>query len=683
MANWDITAFGSALEFDTSNGELNFGCRVDDTHVLNFWEGNSSAFAQVFSVNKSTGAMTAIGSPLNIGGATFFEGGSAIQIDGSHYLVSWLGASNKSAGVQVFEVNLSTWAVSALGSRLALSGASSGGYSSVAHLQGTKYVVSFFDSTRAFLTMVDVNGSTWAVTSAGSNFDKGNGSGTSGESRNFEVRRISNTRFILFWAGSGSDGFVQTFSVNESTWAITAVGSELEFDTSNGTHLSVGQIDDLNYICAWTGAGGDGFVQTFTVNPSTFAVTANGTALEFDTSDGTHNSITKIDDTHYANGWTGSGSDGFTQVFEVNPSTMAVSAVGTRLEFDTSDGTFIHTQYMGGGVLVIFWTGPGSDGFVRSFQVEGVTEDVEEVAEPGAYALEYSIPSPTALAEREAVVFASPVQLECAIPTPTVTVEREVVAQAAPVALVYSIPGPTVVTEYETLATASPAQLAYTIPSPAVHVERETVAVASPQVLEYAIPSPTVAVEAETVAEPAAYTLEYTIPAPAVSMEREVMVEVQPVTLAHVIPAPTVTHVYETAATPSPTAMAYTIPGPTVITEQGEVVNVGPYVLEYTIPAPTVSIEVEVVVTPNVVVLEYTIPATTAVAERDVVVEVPPVQLIYTAPSPTVTAWRDAVANPAAYTLAYTVTSPVVTAEGGGGGAVKDIIGMGIIPFSR
>lgn len=293
------------------------------------------------------------------------------------------------------------------------------------------------------------------------------------------------------------------------------------------------------------------------------------------------------------------------------------------------------------------------------FVVDSPSGGAEETAEPSPHVLEYSIPSPT------------------------VTVEREAAVQAVPVALVCSISSPTVITEYEAVVNASPVQLTYMIPSPGVLAEREALAVASPVQLTFTIPSPTVVIEVETVAESTAYTLEYSIPTSTVSAEREVMVEVQPAVLTYAIPSPAVAHIYETVATPGPVTLTFTASIPTVIVEQGEAVNVGPYVLEYTISSPTVSIEVEVVVTPSAFVLEYTIPATTAVAERDVVVAVSPVQLTYTAPYPTVIAEWDVVASPTAYALAYTVPSPEVTAESDEGGAVKDIIGMGIVPFSR
>jgi len=62
-----------------------------------------------------------------------------------------------------------------------------------------------------------------------------------------------------------------------------------------------------------------------------------GTAFEFDTDYGAHNSLVKINDTHYLNTYTGSGSDGYAVVLIVDGTTITK---GTAYEFDNSRGEY-------------------------------------------------------------------------------------------------------------------------------------------------------------------------------------------------------------------------------------------------------------------------------------------------------------------------------------------------------
>lgn len=375
MASWDITKLSSDVEFDTTNGTYNTSAKIDSTHIINAWTGtDGDGFIQAFSLNPATGVVAAIGSPLEFDTENNI-GSSIVQVDANHFLLVWRGGLTGShLKGQIFTVNLSTWAVTAEGSPLAITGAGGGaGGPDVIFLQGTKYVVAFAESAINNAMVLNVNTSTWAVTAAGSALGFHN-TVSSVSAKSYALSKIADDRFICFWTGFGDDGFVQTFSVNTSTWAISEVGSEVEFDTTNATYLTCSQIDQYHYIAAWSGSGADGFARAFTVNSSTYAVTAEGTALEFDTVNGTFNSLAKVDANHFVNAWAGSGIDGFIRVLEVNLSTWAVTAVGTSaLEFDTTNGSYSSCIYMGNGVVVVFWSGSGADGFVNSFKIEGFT----------------------------------------------------------------------------------------------------------------------------------------------------------------------------------------------------------------------------------------------------------------------------------------------------------------------
>ena len=309
MVEYSVTTAGAAFEFDTVNGTHNSCFKIDDTHFINCWSG-TNGYSQVFTVNTSTWAVTTANNP------TYFYYGTSdyhdcFSIDSNHYIVFYCAGSINCA--RVLEVNTSNWAITAKA----------------------------------------VGGK-----------DLGSGLGHN------SCYQIDSNHFINFWAGSGYDGFVQTFTVNTSTWAVTTAGASLEFDTVKGTYNSCCQIDSNHFINFWGGSGNDGYAQTFTVNTSTWAVTTAGASLEFDTVNGTYNSCCQIDSNHFINFFSGDGADGFVQTFTVNTTTWEVTTAAASLEFDTTNGTYSSCYQIDSNHFINFWAGLDNDGYVQVFEVE-------------------------------------------------------------------------------------------------------------------------------------------------------------------------------------------------------------------------------------------------------------------------------------------------------------------------
>jgi peroxiredoxin len=148
---------------------------------------------------------------------------------------------------------------------------------------------------------------------------------------------------------------------------ITQLGSALEFDTSNGAHNSCVKIDDTHIMNFWAGSGNDGFTQIFEINTSTGSITKLGSALEFDTAEDRFNSCVKIDDTHVMNFWAGSG--GRTQIFEINTSTGDITPLGSSLRFDTSNGARNSCVKIDDTHVMNFWARSDYDGYTQVFEI--------------------------------------------------------------------------------------------------------------------------------------------------------------------------------------------------------------------------------------------------------------------------------------------------------------------------
>lgn len=296
---------------------------------------------------------------------------SCYQIDANHFINFW-GGVDDDGYVQTFAVNTSTWAVTTAGASLEFD-AYYGIYNSCYQVDTNHFINFWWGSNvhdRAYTQVFTVNTTTWAVSTAGASleFDTQNGTFNS-------CYQVDANHFINFWCGVTSDGYTQVFTVNTSTWAVTANGTALEFDTQNNGYNSCYQVDSNHFINFWLGGATttDGYTQVFTVNTSTWAVTTAGSSLKFDTDVGSHNSCYAIDSTHFINFWRGVDIDGFAQVFTVNTTTWAVTTAAGTLEFNTDLCSDNSCYQIDSNHFINFYAGTGFDGFAQVFTVNTST----------------------------------------------------------------------------------------------------------------------------------------------------------------------------------------------------------------------------------------------------------------------------------------------------------------------
>jgi hypothetical protein len=283
---------------------------------MNVWAGTSNVYgeAQIFTVNTSTWAVTTAGARFEFD-TTTIDRNSEVLIDANHVLVIWNGASKADGLAQVLTVNTTTWAISTANSSLNFDTGVIG-FPATWKVDTNHFIVFWAssNSVQGEVQILAVNTSTWAVTTAGAilEFD------STADTKN-AIYQIDTNHFINFWGGAAGDGFVQVFEVNTSTWAVTTSAVSLEFDTQDSAQNICSQIDSNHFIDFWRDIDGDGIVQVFTVNTSTWEVTTSAATFEFDTQNNLGGSCFKIDTNHFIDFWIGSGTttNNFAQVFTV------------------------------------------------------------------------------------------------------------------------------------------------------------------------------------------------------------------------------------------------------------------------------------------------------------------------------------------------------------------------------
>jgi len=312
-----ITTLGTPLEYDATNGRFPECIKVDANHFLNFWSGtDNDGFAQVFTVNLTTWAVTATGTPLEFDTAGYF-GGSVAQVDSNHFTLFYIDNSINGI-VSNFEVNLTTYAVTEVGSPLTLVAVAMD-YPSISPI--------------------------------------GNG-----------------THFIAAWTDTG-DGKAQVYSVNTGTWNSTAIGSSFSFETTIASYIELSSLGDGEYFpVSWTGVGNDGFVAVLNVNQSTYAVTAAGSTLEFDTTSATQiKNVSLEDGEHFALCWLNT-NDPKIQIFEVDTLTYDITASTDVLSYGTDNAFKNFLILVNSDTLLGSWQQTGNtlgDNFMSIFNFYG------------------------------------------------------------------------------------------------------------------------------------------------------------------------------------------------------------------------------------------------------------------------------------------------------------------------
>lgn len=315
-STWAVTTANSVLSFEAGVAGYNTCCIIDSNHIINFWRESNSGdgFVQTFAINTTTWAITTAASPLEFDTQNA-EQLSSFIIDSNHFILFYRGgAATTDSFAQVFTVNTSTWAVTTANNRLQFD-TDIGAYNTCHQIDSNHFINVWQGAAGdGFAQTFTVNTSTWAVTTAASSleFDTQNYSYGS-------IEKIDANHFILYYLGAATtiDGFAQVFTVNTTTWAVTTASSRFLFDTDVGSWNSCVQVDTNHFLNFWQGNSGDGFTQVFTVNTSTWAVTTANSQLEFDTTDCSINSCISIDKNHFINFWTGPSVDGFVQIFSV------------------------------------------------------------------------------------------------------------------------------------------------------------------------------------------------------------------------------------------------------------------------------------------------------------------------------------------------------------------------------
>jgi len=182
--------------------------------------------------------------------------------------------------------------------------------------------------------------------------------------------RIDDTHALVVWEGVDGDGFMQVARMSQDEGGFVMLGSALEFDTSTDGYNSVIKVDSTHFLNAWQGPSGDGFAQIFEVNLTTYAVTALGSPFEFDTADASQISLTLIDGSHALVCYTGTSNAGKAAMLAINTGTWAVTRPASPTTYEATNASYNSCAALGDGShFAVAWRDSNGDGMVQSMSI--------------------------------------------------------------------------------------------------------------------------------------------------------------------------------------------------------------------------------------------------------------------------------------------------------------------------
>ena len=244
------------------------------------------------------------------------------QIDSTHYLCAYTGWGNDHGWAVVLTVDTSDWTISK-GPDFEYDNLQ-GQTPALAQIDSTHYLCAYAGpANKGTACVLIVDPADW-TTSRGPEFVYKVNHGTGPA-----LIRVNNMHYLCVYTGGSWDGWAVILIVNPGDWSITK-GTDFKYNAVARTP-ALAQIDTSEFLCANTGLLQDGWVSILKVNTGDWTITEEST-LEFDTTNGMVPELAKIDDSHFLCAYRGPNDYGYAVVLDTSGGLSA----GTKHVYDST-----------------------------------------------------------------------------------------------------------------------------------------------------------------------------------------------------------------------------------------------------------------------------------------------------------------------------------------------------------
>ena len=222
------------------------------------------------------------------------------------------------------------------------------------------------------------------------------------------IIHVNGEVYAVVYRGDGSDGFLKTVEIADNGQITDSVVDTLEFDTYSGYEPKIIHVDGDVYAICYQGYYSDGFIKTVEIAANGDITNTIIDTQEFGAFRCYYPNILHVNEEFYAIVYQGNDYDGFLKTVKIADNGTIIDQVIDTLEFDKSSCYYPSIIHINGDVYAIAYTGPGSDGFLKTVEIasngmitDGVIDtlefDTSYCYEPkiihisgGAYAIAYT-----------------------------------------------------------------------------------------------------------------------------------------------------------------------------------------------------------------------------------------------------------------------------------------------------
>ena len=188
--------------------------------------------------------------------------------------------------------------------------------------------------------------------------------------------QVDSDTYALAYRGTDDDGFMSTFTISDDGETITKV-STLEFAPNHNTHNSLVQVDSDTYALAFGGNDDAGWINTFTISADGETIT-KVKQLKHDTNKGLHNSLVQVDSDTYALAYRGNDNDGFMSTFTISADGSTITEIST-LEFAPNHNTHNSLVQVDSDTYALAFGGNDDAGWINTFTISADGETITKV----------------------------------------------------------------------------------------------------------------------------------------------------------------------------------------------------------------------------------------------------------------------------------------------------------------
>lgn len=198
-----------------------------------------------------------------------------------------------------------------------------------------------------------------------------------GSSQNFKLLQISGNFFAIVYTNPDSDGFIKTVEIANDGQIKDTVIDTFAFDIFDGFEPNIIHIDSDIYAIAYGGFNSIGIITTIEIQSNGKITKSNIDKELFDDTYGREPIITHISGSVYAIIYRGYENDGYIRTLSIQSSGSIQSTYIDTYEFETSDCYNPKIVKINGTIFSIVYTGPNSDGFLKSVEI-AIDGDIKE-----------------------------------------------------------------------------------------------------------------------------------------------------------------------------------------------------------------------------------------------------------------------------------------------------------------